>query len=93
MMRWQMVMARPEHAMDILRITHHTETFITLLADLGIGIAKPLSVEAVSDRLSALADLILQASFERIWPGVAKKFDLDSSPPILCCDCLWQIGR
>lgn len=65
-----------EQAMDILRITHHTETFITLLADLGIGVEHPLSVEKVSDHLSALADLILQATFERVWPSVVKKFGL-----------------
>jgi glutamate-ammonia-ligase adenylyltransferase len=64
-----------EQAMDILRVTHHTETFITLLADLGIGVEHPLSVEKVSDHLSALADLILQSTFERVWPIVAKKFD------------------
>jgi glutamate-ammonia-ligase adenylyltransferase len=65
-----------EQAMDILRVTHHTETFITLLADLGIGIEHALSVEKVSDHLSALADLILQTTFERVWPSVATKFDL-----------------
>jgi len=65
-----------EQAMNILRITHHTETFITLLADLGIGVEQALSVEKVSDHLSALADLILQVTFERIWPTVAQKYDL-----------------
>ena len=72
-----------EQAMDILRVTHHTETFITLLADLGIGVEKPLAVEKVSDHLSALADLILQSTFERVWPGVAQKFGLDKKlvPP------------
>ncbi|MBU3540181.1 bifunctional [glutamate--ammonia ligase]-adenylyl-L-tyrosine phosphorylase/[glutamate--ammonia-ligase] adenylyltransferase [Polynucleobacter sp. UB-Tiil-W10] len=72
-----------EQAMDILRVTHHNETFITLLTDLGIGIQKALPVERVSDHLSALADLILQATFERVWPSVAKKFDLpaDANPP------------
>ena len=65
-----------EQAMDILRVTHHTETFITLLADLGIGIDQALPVEKVSDHLSALADLILQTTFERVWPSVAKKFNL-----------------
>ena len=72
-----------EQAMDILRVTHHTETFITLLADLGIGVDQELSVEKVSDHLSALADLILQTTFERVWPDVAKKFDLplDASAP------------
>lgn len=81
-----------EHAMDILRVTHHTETFITLLADLGIGITTPLSVEAVSDRLSALADMILQVSFERIWPGVAKKFDLDISQPAFAVIAYGKLG-
>jgi len=66
----------PEQAMDILRVTHHTETFITLLADLGIGVAEPLAVEKVSDHLSALADLMLQTTFERVWPDVAQKFGL-----------------
>ena len=66
----------PEQAMDILHVTHHTETFITLLADLGIGVAQPLAVEKVSDHLSALADLILQTTFERVWPDVAHKFGL-----------------
>ncbi|WP_114653936.1 bifunctional [glutamate--ammonia ligase]-adenylyl-L-tyrosine phosphorylase/[glutamate--ammonia-ligase] adenylyltransferase [Polynucleobacter necessarius] len=72
-----------EQAMDILRITHHTETFITLLADLGIGVDHELSVEKVSDHLSALADLILQTTFERVWPSVAKKFGLplDATAP------------
>lgn len=72
-----------EQAMDILRITHHTETFITLLADLGIGVDRELSVEKVSDHLSALADLILQTTFERVWPSVARKFELslDATAP------------
>ena len=65
-----------EQAIDILRVTHHTETFITLLADLGIGVERALSVEKVSDHLSALADLILQTTFERVWSIVARKFKL-----------------
>jgi glutamate-ammonia-ligase adenylyltransferase len=70
--------ASPDHAMDILRITHHTETFLILLADLGIGAQEGLSVERVSDRLSALADLILQVTYERVWPAVAQKFSMDT---------------
>ncbi|QWE20362.1 bifunctional [glutamate--ammonia ligase]-adenylyl-L-tyrosine phosphorylase/[glutamate--ammonia-ligase] adenylyltransferase [Polynucleobacter sp. AP-Kolm-20A-A1] len=65
-----------EQAMDVLRVTHHNETFITLLTDLGIGVTKPLPVERVSDHLSTLADLILQTAYERVWPGVAQKFGL-----------------
>ena len=70
--------ASPDHAMDILRITHHTETFLVLLADLGFGAQEGLSVERVSDRLSALADLILQVTYERVWPAVAQKFSMDA---------------
>ena len=70
--------ASPDHAMDILRITHHTETFLILLADLGIGAQEGLSIERVSDRLSALADLILQVTYERVWPVVAQKFSMDA---------------
>jgi len=53
------------------------------LTDLGIGVQQALSVERVSDHLSALADLILQTTFERVWPSVAKKFDLPlaANPP------------
>ena len=72
-----------EQAMDILRVTHHNETFITLLTDLGIGVQQALPVEQVSDHLSALADLILQTTFERVWPSVLKKFEFpaDTNPP------------
>jgi glutamate-ammonia-ligase adenylyltransferase len=40
-------------------------------------------VEKVSDHLSALADLMLQTTLERVWPEVAKKFDLpvDATAP------------
>jgi glutamate-ammonia-ligase adenylyltransferase len=78
--------------MDILRVTHHTETFITLLADLGIGVDQELSVEKVSDHLSALADLILQTTFERVWPGVAKKFDLPPDAPLFAVISYGKLG-
>ena len=66
--------------MNVLRVCHQTETFLILLADLGIGTQKPLGVEKISDRLSALADMILQVSYERVWSGIAKKFSLFSNP-------------
>lgn len=81
-----------EQAMDILRVTHHTETFITLLADLGIGVDQELSVEKVSDHLSALADLILQTTFERVWPGVVKKFDLPPDAPLFAVISYGKLG-
>ena len=45
---------------------------------MGIGAPEGLSVERVSDRLSALADLILQVTYERVWPTVAQKFSVDA---------------
>ena len=70
-----------EQSMDILRQVHHTETFLTLLAELGIGRESPLPIEKVSDRLSALADLILALTLERVWPIIAKKYQLNSLVP------------
>ena len=68
-----------DQAMDVLRHVHHTETFLTLLAELGIGRETPLPIEKVSDRLSALADLILELTLERVWPIVAKKYGLETT--------------
>ncbi|MEY4625791.1 MAG: hypothetical protein RL061_1316 [Pseudomonadota bacterium] len=70
-----------EQSMDILRQVHHTETFLNLLAELGIGRESPLPIEKVSDRLSALADLILALTLERVWPIIAKKYQLNSLVP------------
>ena len=82
-----------EQAMDILRVTHHTETFITLLADLGIGVERALSVEKVSDHLSALADLILQTTLERVWPSVAQKFAVSpDAPPLFAVIAYGKLG-
>ena len=82
-----------ELAMDILRQTHHTETFLTLLAELGIGRAEPLPIEKVSDRLSALADLILGVTLERVWPIVANKYGLNpSTPPAFAVIAYGKLG-
>lgn len=66
-----------EQMMDILRNAHHAEIFQILLADLGIGRDKNLPVEFISDRLSALADVILQETLCRIWQELALKYQLD----------------
>ena len=82
-----------ELAMDILRQTHHTETFLTLLAELGIGREKPLPIEKVSDRLSALADLILGITLERVWPIVAHKYGLNpNTPPAFAVIAYGKLG-
>ncbi len=82
-----------ELAMDILRQAHHTETFLTLLAELGIGRDKPLPVEKVSDRLSALAGLILGVTLERVWPIVANKYGLNpNTPPAFAVIAYGKLG-
>ena len=63
-----------ELMMDALRDAHHAEIFQILLADLGIGRTQALPVEAVSDRLSALADVILEETLSRIWQELANKY-------------------
>ncbi|MCO5400017.1 bifunctional [glutamate--ammonia ligase]-adenylyl-L-tyrosine phosphorylase/[glutamate--ammonia-ligase] adenylyltransferase [Ralstonia soli] len=58
-----------EMQMDILRQEHHAETFRVLLQDLQ-GI---LSVEHISDRLSDLADAMLDLTLETVWQQVGTR--------------------
>lgn len=67
-----------ELMMDVLREAHHAEIFQILLADLGIGRERALSVEFISDRLSALADVILEEALSRIWGELAIKYGFNS---------------
>ena len=55
-----------ERQMDMLRETHHAETFRLLIDDL----EGRLTVEALSDQLSALADLILEAALAACWASL-----------------------
>ncbi|WP_257982586.1 bifunctional [glutamate--ammonia ligase]-adenylyl-L-tyrosine phosphorylase/[glutamate--ammonia-ligase] adenylyltransferase, partial [Burkholderia pseudomallei] len=58
-----------EHQMDLLRHAHQAEVFRILLLDL----AGRLSVEHVSDRLSELADAMLDVTIEVVWSPLAKR--------------------
>ncbi|MFY0590538.1 bifunctional [glutamate--ammonia ligase]-adenylyl-L-tyrosine phosphorylase/[glutamate--ammonia-ligase] adenylyltransferase, partial [Burkholderia pseudomallei] len=58
-----------EHQMDLLRHAHQAEVFRILLLDL----AGRLSVEHVSDRLSELADAMLDVTIEVVWSQLAKR--------------------
>ncbi|AJX31686.1 bifunctional [glutamate--ammonia ligase]-adenylyl-L-tyrosine phosphorylase/[glutamate--ammonia-ligase] adenylyltransferase [Burkholderia oklahomensis] len=58
-----------EHQMDLLRHAHHAEVFRILLLDL----AGKLSVERVSDRLSELADAMLDVTIDVVWSQLAKR--------------------
>lgn len=52
-----------ERQMNVLRETHHAHIFRLLAQD----IAGRLTVEVLADHLSALADLILEATLEAVW--------------------------
>ncbi|MBP0628618.1 bifunctional [glutamate--ammonia ligase]-adenylyl-L-tyrosine phosphorylase/[glutamate--ammonia-ligase] adenylyltransferase [Cupriavidus sp. AcVe19-1a] len=58
-----------EHQMDILRREHHAETFRVLLQDLH-GMR---TVEQVADRLSDLADAMLDATLQTVWRQLATR--------------------
>jgi [glutamine synthetase] adenylyltransferase / [glutamine synthetase]-adenylyl-L-tyrosine phosphorylase len=58
-----------EQQMDLLRHAHQAEVFRILLIDL----AGKLSVEHVSDRLSDLADAVLDVTIGTVWSQFAKR--------------------
>jgi glutamate-ammonia-ligase adenylyltransferase len=58
-----------EQQMDLLRHAHQAEVFRILLIDL----AGRLTVEQVSDRLSELADSVLDVTIEIVWQQLAKR--------------------
>jgi glutamate-ammonia-ligase adenylyltransferase len=58
-----------EHQMDLLRHAHQAEVFRILLLDLG----GHLSVEHVSDRLSELADAVLDVTLQTVWQQLSRR--------------------
>ncbi len=68
-LRARLAAADVEQQMDGLRHAQHAEVFRLLLLDL----AGQLSVESVSDRLSELADAVLDVTIEFVWAQIAKR--------------------
>ncbi len=58
-----------EQQMDLLRHAHHAELFRILLLDL----AGHMTLEHVSDRLSELADAMLDVTLEAVWQQVPRR--------------------
>ncbi|WP_407935117.1 bifunctional [glutamate--ammonia ligase]-adenylyl-L-tyrosine phosphorylase/[glutamate--ammonia-ligase] adenylyltransferase [Cupriavidus plantarum] len=58
-----------ETQMDILRREHHAETFRVLLQDL----RGTLTVEQIADRLSDLADAMLEVTLQAVWRQLATR--------------------
>ena len=82
-----------ERQMDLLRETHHAETFRLLIDDL----EGRLSVEALSDQLSALADLILAAALDACWASLNASSDKslasgDGEPPQFAIIAYGKLG-
>jgi len=59
----------PERQMDILRETHHAHLFRLLARDL----EGALTVERLADHLSALADMVLEATLEVCWSLLSRR--------------------
>ena len=67
----------PERQMDVLREVHHVETFRLLIEDL----EGRLTIETLSDQLSALADLVIEATITTCWSSfAARRPDVPSTP-------------
>jgi [glutamine synthetase] adenylyltransferase / [glutamine synthetase]-adenylyl-L-tyrosine phosphorylase len=62
--------ADEENLMNVLRRAHHAEVFRTLVRDVG----GQLSVEQVSDDLSAAADAVLRICLRWIWPLMQARY-------------------
>ena len=62
-----------ERQMDILRETHHAQLFRLLVQDLD-GL---LSVEHLSDRLSGLADVMIDATLRSAWKATPRRHQQD----------------
>ena len=77
-----------EQQMDLLRHAQHAETFRILLRDL-YGV---LSVEAVSDRLSELADTVLDVTLETVWRAIADRPMLDGDLPRFAIIAYGKLG-
>lgn len=65
-----------ERQMDLMRELHHSATFELLGKDL----AGHLSVERLSDHLSALADSILDATIDQCWQRLCKNSNVSPLP-------------
>ena len=66
--------ADQERQMDALRHFQHAQTFRLLVQDL----AGALTVERLADHLSALADVVLEATLRKVWQGMGGR---SSDPP------------
>ena len=66
-----------EKQMNLMRDIQHQVSFQLLAQDL----EGRLTVEALADHLSALADLLLEETIRRTWPLVAHRGNGDTEPP------------
>lgn len=80
--------ADAERQMDLLRETQHAETFRLLLEDL----EGRLSVESLSDQLSALTDLVLQGAIDACWASLRRETGDDRPAPRFAAIAYGKLG-
>ena len=78
-----------ERQMDVLREMHHGETFRLLIEDL----EGHLTIEMLSDQLSALADLILDATVSACWTQFVASRPDDTTLPVRPAFALIAYGK
>jgi len=77
-----------EQQMNLLRDVQHQTTFQLLAQDLN----DQLSVEALADHLSALADICLQTIVERVWPTVRSRHTASPGRPHFAVIAYGKLG-
>ncbi|HMX68564.1 MAG TPA: bifunctional [glutamate--ammonia ligase]-adenylyl-L-tyrosine phosphorylase/[glutamate--ammonia-ligase] adenylyltransferase [Accumulibacter sp.] len=77
-----------EREMDILRETHHAQVFHFLAQD----IAGMHTVEHLADRLSELADLMVQTTLDLCWRRLRQRHPRPSEPPRFAVIAYGKLG-
>jgi glutamate-ammonia-ligase adenylyltransferase len=77
-----------ERQMDILREVHHAQTFRLLVQDL----AGLQTIEQLSDRLTELADIVLQTTLTLCWEKLRSRYPLSATVPKLAVIGYGKLG-
>ena len=80
--------ADTEREMDVLREMHHAQVFRLLAQD----IAGLLTVEKLSDRLTELADLMVQATLDLCWKKLRAQYSWEDEPPRFAVIAYGKLG-
>ncbi len=86
----QLTHATPEEQMDLLRNAHQAEMFQIFLSDL----AGKMTVEDIGDRLSDLADTVLDVALQVVWQQLPARYHPtpDIAAPRFCIIAYGKLG-